>query len=173
MKRGILLLTSIICFVLLLAPLGSAIDPYTATVDIPPLEMEGWPILSMGNDDTIDIHITSDRDVDIYIVSMADLYTDWTAWDIQEIKNRTSAEDSYKGVTSKTISKSFDSEDQFVAIVHNPSTEETATVTIEYEFWEEVIEDEVKDAFCFGAMLLGIVGIGAIMALVFIVKRRS
>lgn len=170
MRKSLLLAVPLMALVLVLLPYGEAFDPVTDTVTIDPLDFEGWPLLS-GYEGSIDIKITSDRPVNLYILPLADLYEDWTAFDINEIQNNTPAEDTYEGVTSKDISKDYDYEDYYVVIAFNPSFEESATVTIEYEFWEEVLEEAIEDGICGSVILVGTISAVVIMALVIIVRR--
>jgi hypothetical protein len=176
MKRNVLLLITLLFGVLLFLTSARALNPYTASDTVDPGEMTGWPLLNYGTAESIDVKISSDIPVDIYIISLTDMYEDWYSWDIQEIRNRTSAADTFEGTTYEELSKEYSEDDAYAAIVYNPSETQTANVEIEYEFWEEVIEDEVEEAAseaCCGGMLgLGILVILGVASTIFYLKRK-
>ncbi len=153
-----------------------AADPYTATDTVDPGEMTGWPLLNYGTAESIDVKISSDIPVDLYIVSLTDMYEDWSSWDIQEIRNRTSAADTYEGTTYQELSKEYSEDDAYAVIVYNPSETQSANVEIEYEFWENVIEEEVEEAAsglcCGGMMGLGILFVLGTASMILYLKRK-
>lgn len=176
MRRYAILVLSVLLGIIFVSVPVMAMNPYTASATVGPGEMTGWPLLNYGTAESIDVKISSDMPVDIYIVSLTDMYEDWYSWDIQEIRNRTSAVDTFEGTTYEELSKEYSEDDAYAVIVYNPSETQTATVEIEYEFWEEVVEDELEDAAseaCCGGMLgLGALFLIGAVSAIFYLRRR-
>ncbi len=171
MRSGYISGVSLTAILFLLLPFGGAIDPITDTATIEPLQFQGWPLIGAGDGETIEISIESDIPVNIYIVPMKTAYEEWSTWEIDEIQNKTDTEDTYEGVTSQDITKAYSNEDYYVAVVFNPSLEDTAHVTIEYEFILGSAEEAVEDSICGSAMLMGSLISVSLIAIIVIIKR--
>jgi hypothetical protein len=171
MRSRYVLAVPMLALLMIFVPFGFALEPISDTVTIDPLEFDGWPLLNMGDSESVEINIESDKPVNIYIVSLTDIYQDWASWDINEIRNRTLAEDTYEGVMGKQITKDYDYEDAYAAIVFNPSLDEPAEVTIEYEFWTAAIAQAAEKSVCGTFMVVGTLAAVGSMALIIIVKR--
>ena len=75
------------------------------------------------------------------------------------------------------ISQDYDSDKNYWVALYNPSETETAYVTVEWEFFEdiavEIVEDAVSDACCGLTMGVGVIASIGVLSAIVIVKRRK
>ncbi|MFW3146764.1 MAG: hypothetical protein ACMUIE_08140 [Thermoplasmatota archaeon] len=176
MRRIFLAVIPMAVLLLGLVPIASAADPFTAEETLDPLQITSYPIIPTGSEGSVDIIIESDRPINIYIISSLEVYSTVAMMDAHELLNYTGADETYIEVTYKEVNKDYDYEDAYYIVILNPSTEESTDITVEYEYWEDIIEDEVeeaaKDALCGGAIGLGILALAGFLATAIIILRR-
>lgn len=162
---------------LVLLPMVNAEDPFEETRTIEPRDFSGWPLIPTSDNETMDIEIKCDIPVDIYLVPATDDPDEWTNWTMDMILNSTESDDIYKGTTHITISKDFDSDELWILIVYNPSRNESAEVTVDYN-WEDPAEEALRDFFSDNCCCMSTMGAAAIvviglMATIIVARKRE
>jgi len=155
----------------LLVPNGSALEPTTLDMTLDPGEKDGAPIIFFDTD-SVDIKITSDEPVDVYIIKNTNVTFAFLESDDFEYEKK------WEDQTSLNINYVVeDMETPYYLMVENPSETKTANVELEYklyeEFVEEIVEDAVSEACCGSTIIAGIVIISVIVILGSFVKRRN
>ncbi|MGA1873822.1 MAG: hypothetical protein ACMUHY_09135 [Thermoplasmatota archaeon] len=156
---------------------ASAQDPFEWEGDIPPEDIAGFPLIPTGDTETMDITIDSDIPLTIFIVDADELYYELIALSEGEIENFTGYAQKYEDVTYKEINQDYDRDKSYWVIMYNPSETDTASVTVEYEFWEdftgEIIEEATSDVCCLLTMGAGLAGVIILAVLVMFARKRN
>lgn len=155
---------------LLVMSQGSALEDTTVDLTLNPGEKDGSPLIAFETG-TIEIKVTSDNPVDIYILK-GDQTTDAFLGDDFEY------EEKWEGRTSLNVDYEVqDISYQHYIMIHNTDDSETANVTLEYKLFEQIIEDTVEeaveDAACGSVLILGIAGIVGILILAVVIRSKK
>jgi len=116
-----------------------------------------------------DITFTSDRPVDMFIMTSDDYYSQFISneFNVYEYK--------YEDVTSKTVDYDYETGDPLmVVVVQNPSDTETANVHLKFHLTEELVDqgtDAATEACCGSTILLGIAALVSLVSLLHIIRR--
>ncbi|MGA1821101.1 MAG: hypothetical protein ACMUIG_01080 [Thermoplasmatota archaeon] len=169
MRYGIMGLAISTVLMILVMGHASAIDETTVDLTIAPGDKDGSPLVIFDTG-TIDIKVTSNIPVDIYIIKGEEITNAYLGDDFLY-------EEKWEGRTS--IEVDYDVQDltvQHYILIHNTHGSETANVTLEYQLFEDIIQDEieeaVEDAACGSVMILGIAGIAGILILAIFIRSR-
>ncbi|MEA3558333.1 MAG: hypothetical protein U9R75_03675 [Candidatus Thermoplasmatota archaeon] len=170
MKIRYLFAIPLLALMMLFVPFGSA-QTFTETKTIDPLGLNGWPLFDLGGAGTIEIILTSDVPVNLYITTLDDV-ENWENWDLEDVEEHVTPEDTYEGVTSQTFDRKYDVDKRYVVMVFNPDLNQTAEVTITYDLTIDAIETiEEAGSICGLTMIAGIIGTVGMMAIIIFVKR--
>lgn len=177
MKMKLLIVGLALVLFLFLIPQVKAADPFEWEDTIEPMDIAGFPLIPISDTESMDVTIDSNIPLTVFIIDTQESYEDLIALSEGEIENFTGYEKKFEDVTYKEISQDYDSDRSYWVMMYNPSETETAEVTVEYEFWEdissEVVEDAVSDACCGSTMGAGIIGTLGLLAMVLIVRNRK
>jgi len=146
------------------------VDETTVPLTIEPGETGGSPLPHLEGD-TIDVKMTSDIPVNVYILSYEVFMNNLTYG--EELVY----EKMWESETSLDVDYTVEDPDQpYYIMVENPSDSETANVELEYKLYQELAEEAAKDAAedaCFGTMFAGIAALTILAALAVYIKKRS
>jgi hypothetical protein len=136
----------------------------TYDFDIAPGEFDIAPIPGTTNFD-VDIVITSDIPVNMYVVTQAQLT------ELQMNGTLKAYEEKYEDVTSKTFNYQGKEAGTDWVVIMNEEGEVTANVHIEMKVFQEAGE-EVANACCGSTILVGTAILLGVVAILYILKRR-
>jgi len=147
---------------------ASALDSTTVDLTVDPGEKDGSYLIVLETG-TVDIKVNSDITVDIYVIRgtqvldaiSGDNFTYEKKWE-----DKTSLDVEYEVQ---------DLDDMYYIMIHNTHDNDTATVTLEYKLFEQIIQDAAEDAAkdaCGSVMILGIAGIIGILILTVIIRSK-
>lgn len=177
MKLKFLITGFALLTMVMVAPMVNAEDPFTWEGTIAPQDVEGFPLIPISDTESMDVTVDSDIPLTIFIIDSQEYYEDIIALSEGDIENFTGYVQKYEGETHKKLTQDHDPEKSYWVMMYNPSETETAEVTVEYEFWEdiasEIVEDAVSDACCGLTMGAGVIGTLVLIAIVLIAKRRK
>jgi hypothetical protein len=177
MKLKFLIAGSVLFLMLLAAPLVLGQDPFTWEGEINPQQSGGFPLIPISDTESMDVTIDSDIPITVFIIDAQEDYNQLILLGAGDIENFTGYEQKYEDVTYKEISQDYDSEKNYWVALYNPSETETAYITVEWEFFEditsEIIEEAASEACCGLAMGAGVVAIIGILSGLVILKRRK
>lgn len=167
MKRA-LLISTIAMFLIIPVFLISveAADNTTIDLTLGPDE-KGGEYLPALESDAIDVKMTSNIAVDVYILNNEQVQAAILNEDFEYEKkweSRTSLDVDY------TVE---DQEKIYYIMVHNTHESETAYVELEYKIYEELAEEIVEDACCGGTVIAGIVGLTILVTIGIYAKKRK
>lgn len=155
----------------LIIPNGSALEPTTIDMTLDPGEKDGAPIIFFDTD-SVDIKITSDEPVDVYIIKNTNVTFPFLESDDFEYEKK------WEDQTSLNINYVVeDMETPYYLMVENPSETETANVELEYKLYEEfageLVEDAAENICCGSTLIAGLVIVTALVILGAYVKRKN
>ncbi|HHD15806.1 MAG TPA: hypothetical protein ENK47_03775 [Euryarchaeota archaeon] len=156
-----ILLAMALISLLMAANVVSAIDETTVNLTIAPGEKDGAYLPALDTD-TIDVKMTSNIPVDVYIITQDQVYDALISDDFDYEKkweDRTSLNVNYRVEDQNNL---------YYILIHNTDSSETAEVELEYKVIQEILEEAAKDAakgICCGSVFLPLVGIGALVVL--------
>jgi len=161
---------------LFVLPFGAADDPFQWTGDLGPKDIEGFPLVPTSETETMDITVSSDRPITIFIVDTQEGYENLIGLTEDTIENFTNYVQKYEGQTYKEITQDYDSERSYWVILYNPSDTDTAEVTVDYDFWgditDDIIDDAASNACCLLTMGVGTAGILVLASSVILARKR-
>lgn len=173
MKYGSLILASFVLISLLLIGNVQAIEDTTVDLTISPGAKDGAYLPVLYDSDTVDVKVTSNVPVDVYIITSA------------EVPNAVSSDDfDYEKKWSDKTSLNVDykvenRQEMYYIMIHNTDDSETANVELEYKIYQEIaediIEDAAEDACCGGTLLfitISLISLVLIGALVRSIKNQ-
>jgi hypothetical protein len=126
-------------------------------VEIDPEEYESIYLLFVNKDDKLDVKVTSDIEVNVYIFDSDD-------WSFSPDYSK--AKVTKEGITSTSFSYTIPEDDAYYLIIYNPSNTTTATVDYEYT---DYLEERVEEATAWFGMAVGICIVVVIVIIVVIV----
>jgi hypothetical protein len=130
----------------------------------------GGEALPHFDGDTIDVVMTSDIPVNVYVISYENAMNNLTYG--EELVY----EEKWESKTSLDVNYQVDDPDElYYLMVENPSETETANVELEYKLYTELFEEAAEDAAeeaCSGTLILGIVGLTILVAAAVFVRKR-
>ena len=112
------------------------------------------------DDKTVDVEVTSDKPVDVYIMSNANYIFGGT--------NFAGASYKEEGVTSTSFTYEITDEQAYYLVIHNPNNE-SATVDYAYSDFTEEILDDVEDAIFTGLMFCLIIIVVIVVVIIVII----
>lgn len=171
MKRA-LLISALALFLIVLGfvkpvdGLPSTTIPLTLAPD-----EKGGEYLPALESDAIDVEMTSNIAVDVYILNNEQVQAAILNEDFDYEKK-------WESRTSLDVDYTVEDQDKiYYIMVHNTHDSETANVELEYKIYEEIgeeiVEDAVDDACCGGTVIAGIVGLTILVALGIFAKKRK
>lgn len=137
-------------------------------VEIDPEENESVNLLFVNEDDEVDVKVTSDIEVNVYIFNSDD-------WSFSPDYSK--AKISKEGITSTSFSYTIPDDDIYYLVIYNPSNTTTATVDYEYtNYLEERLEEAtgwfgVAIGICIAVVIVIIVII--VLVIYFAIKYSS
>jgi hypothetical protein len=158
----------IICLLLLLSmSFVSAADIEKDDVTIGPEDYEREMFLFADKDQKVDVEVTSDIPIDVYIIASDDI--DYSTPDFSKAKVKK------EGVTSASFSYTIPDDQTYYLYIYNPSSTINATVSYSYT---DYLEESVEEAFAFLGMaallciVLIVVVIVVIVLIIYFATRR-
>ncbi|MBN1390448.1 MAG: hypothetical protein JXA22_07395 [Candidatus Thermoplasmatota archaeon] len=173
MRYGMMAAGLVMVLLTLVVPIVSALEPVEWEGEIEPRTIEGFPMITFSDCESIDIEVQSDIPVSIYIVDTQEDFQQLVGLSEGDVDNFTDYEKKYEQVTQKTITQDYDPEKAYYVIIFNPSETESASVTVQYEFWEDVGEEVVTDVCCSSIMGASLVVIVLLTGAVIIAAKRK
>lgn len=173
MRYGKMVPGAVLIALSLMGPIISALDPIEWEGEIEPRTIEGFPMVTYNDCESIDIEVDSDIPVDIFIVDSQEDFQQLIALSEGNVDEFTNYEKKYEDVTHKKITQDYDHDKLYYMIVFNPSETESASVTVEYEFWEDAGEEIVEGVCCSGTMGILMAAALLIAAVVVIAIKRK
>jgi hypothetical protein len=160
-----------------MVPNAAAQDPFTWEEGIEPQEIAGFPLIPVSDIETMDVIVDSDIPITIFIIDTLNFYEDLTDPAFEDIENFTDYVQKYEDETHKEIKQDYDQDKSYWVVMYNPSNTETAQVTVEWEFWEDIDEEIIWDSVsgnccCSLTMAVGLIGTIGLIATVLIARKR-
>ena len=170
MKNRLISITAIALLSIIFMGQAQAIDETTVDLTISPGEKDG-AYLPVLESDTIDVKVTSDVPVDVYIVTYSNIEDAILSDDFEYEKK-------WSDQTSLNVNYVVeDQEELYYILIHNTDGSEIANVELEYKLYQEIageiVEDAVEDACCGSTVLLGIAGLFVLLTLALFVKSKK
>lgn len=137
-------------------------------VEIDPEDNEREFLLFVNKDDKVDVKVTSDIEVNVYIFDSDD-------WSFSPDYSK--AKISKEGITSTSFSYTIPDDDTYYLVIYNPSNTTTATVDYEYTDYSEKRVEEATTwlgmwvAVCIAVVIVIIVVI--VLVIYFAIKLSS
>ncbi len=134
-----------------------------------PGEYDGSPLVFIDKD-SVDVKVSSDNPVDIYILKQDQVMNvDSGSFDYEK---------KWEGKTSLDVNyKIKELDTMYYIMVMNPSSSNTANVELEYKIYQEIAgeiaEDAFQDACCGGTVIAGLVVLAAMVAIGIYTKKRN
>jgi len=171
MRYGHFIACAVLTALLLVLPFGAADDPFQWTGDIGPRDIEGFPLIPTSPTETMDITVSSDIPITIFIVDTMEGYENLMNLSADTIDDFTDYVQKYEDETYKEISQDYDSDKSYWVILYNPSETDTAQVTVDYDFWRDIVDDAASDLCCLLSMGVGAACILVLASMVILARK--
>jgi flagellar basal body-associated protein FliL len=166
MSRKIMLVSFLILTLILISISADAATTKKSDVQIDPGDEERDMLLGANKNDEIDIKVTSDIPVDVYILTSDDY------WNFPD-PDYSNSKLSEKGVTTAKFTYKIPDDDTYYLVISNPNNI-TATVDYEYtDFVTEGVEDIMFGIFiCIIIVILVVIVVIAIL-IYFAIRKKN